>query len=319
MRLLTFATKDAPGDGRVGAMVDDEVLDLQRAESVWASKQGKDALIPATMKSLLKLEREGRTRVEALIDFARRERPAVGGALHRESDVIFLPPVMDADKFLCVGKNNRTHLEELRRNRLLTETPMEPTGFIKVNSCLSGHNAKVVQPEGVVRLDYEPEMAFVIGKPGVGIKKENALDYVAGLTLLNDLTCRDLQEREVASGSRFWTGKNIPGFGPLGPYIITLDEIGDPHNLWMTCTVNGVQRMRGNTRDQIYSIGDILEHFTRYIPVEPGDLFSTGTPGGVAVGQANAAELYLKPGDTIEIAYEGFATLRTHIVAPGGA
>ena len=317
MRLLTFAARTAPDTPRVGAMLGDRVLDLQAAEAAWVAHRGGTAVIPPTMKRLLRLEGGGRARVAELLAFAQDEpRTVPARALLAESDIVFLPPVMDADKFLCVGKNNRTHLEELRRNRLLTETPMEPTGFIKVNSSLSGHGARVVRPNGIVRLDYEPEMAFVIGKPGVAIKKENAMEYVAGLTLLNDLTCRDLQEREVAAGSRFWTGKNIPGFGPLGPYIITLDEIGDPHNLWMTCTVNGVQRMRGNTRDQIYSIPDILEHFTRYIPVEPGDLFSTGTPGGVAVGQENAAELYLKPGDTIEIAYEGFATLRTHIVAP---
>src|SRR6266850_2195365 len=92
---------------------------------------------------------------------------------------------------------------------------------------------------------------------------------------------RDAQRREVASGSRFWTGKNIPGFGPLGPEIITMDEIRDAYDLWMTCSVNGQERMRVNTRDQIWKLPVILEHFSRYIPFEPGDLFSTGAPGGV--------------------------------------
>lgn len=316
MRLLTFAHRRAPKNARIGAMLGDSVLDLQTAEQIWAAGSGVSASMPGTMKELLRLQTQGRERVQTLLDHARRSPDALRAAIVAQSDIIFLPPVMDADKFLCVGKNNRTHLEELRRNNLLKETPQEPTGFIKVNSCLSGHDAKVVRPNGVVRLDYEPELAFVIGKPGVAIKKAEAMDYVAGVMLLNDLTCRDLQEREVAAGSRFWTGKNIPGFGPLGPYIITLDEIGDPHELWITCTVNGELRMRGNMRDQIYHIPDILEHFTRFIPVEPGDLFSTGAPGGVAVGHANAAQLYLKPGDVIEIGIEGYATLRTHIVAP---
>lgn len=316
MRLLTFARRSAQNQARVGAMLDDSVLDLRAAEQAWAAKNGATRLIPDTMKGLLRLGDAGLERVKALLDHARRSPDAQGGALLAQNDMVFLPPVMDADKFLCVGKNNRTHLEELRRNNLLKETPQEPTGFIKVNSCLSSHDARVVRPEGVVRLDYEPELAFVIGKPGVAIKRANAMDHVAGVMLLNDLTCRDLQEREVAAGSRFWTGKNIPGFGPLGPYIITLDEIGDPHQLWITCTVNGELRMRGNMRDQIYTIPDILEHFTRFIPVEPGDLFSTGAPGGVAVGQSNAAQLYLKPGDVIEIGIEGYATLRTHVVAP---
>ena len=167
-----------------------------------------------------------------------------------------------------------------------------------------------------MRLDYEPELVFVIGGRALGVKKEYAFSHVAGVTLLNDLTDRDSQEREVASGSRFWTGKNIPGFGPLGPELITMDEIADPYDLWLTCAVNGEQRMRVNTRDQIWKLPDILEHFSRYIPIEPGDMFSTGAPGGVAVGKPNAAALYLKPGDVVECGIEGIATLRTTIVEP---
>ncbi|MBU3567147.1 fumarylacetoacetate hydrolase family protein [Polynucleobacter alcilacus] len=226
----------------------------------------------------------------------------------------FLPPVMNAEKFLCVGKNYRTHLEELKRTNLIKEIPQEPTSFIKLNSCLSGHEAKVVRPKGITRLDYEPELVFVIGKRALGAKKEEAMDYVAGVTILNDLTCRDLQLREVASGSRFWTGKNIPGFGPLGPEIVTIDEIPDPYDLWMTCSVNGEERMRVNTKDQIWKISDILEHFSRFIPIEPGDMFSTGAPGGVAVGKENAEELYLKPGDVVECSIDSISTLRTTII-----
>jgi 2-keto-4-pentenoate hydratase/2-oxohepta-3-ene-1,7-dioic acid hydratase in catechol pathway len=229
-------------------------------------------------------------------------------------DIVYLPPIMNAEKFLCVGKNYRTHLEELKRTNLIKEIPQEPTSFIKLNSCLSGHEAKVVRPKGITRLDYEPELVFVIGKRALGAKKEEAMDYVAGVTILNDLTCRDLQLREVASGSRFWTGKNIPGFGPLGPEIVTIDEIPDPYDLWMTCSVNGEERMRVNTKDQIWKISDILEHFSRFIPIEPGDMFSTGAPGGVAVGKENAEELYLKPGDVVECSIDSISTLRTTII-----
>jgi 2-keto-4-pentenoate hydratase/2-oxohepta-3-ene-1,7-dioic acid hydratase in catechol pathway len=136
------------------------------------------------------------------------------------------------------------------------------------------------------------------------------------VTLLNDLTDRDMQKREVASGSRFWTSKNAPGFGPVGPEIVTMDEIPDPYDLWLTCAVNGEERMRVNTREQIWRLSAILEHFSRYIPVEPGDMFSTGAPGGVAVGKANAKDLYLKAGDVVECSIEGITTLRTTIVPP---
>ena len=293
MRLLTFRLKSSPVP-RIGVRKGSRILDLTG-----------HALQP-TMKGLLEGGPAVLERVRAL-DFARHDTLD-------ESQVIYLPPVPDADKFLCVGKNYRTHLEELRRNQLLAETPQEPTAFVKLNSCLVGHEAKVAKPRGITRLDYEPELVFVIGTRALGAKRANALSYVAGVTILNDLTDRDSQQREVASGSRFWTGKNIPGFGPLGPEIVTMDEIRDPYDLWMTCAVNGEQRMRVNTADQIWKLPDILEHFSKYIPIEPGDMFSTGAPGGVAVGKPNAADLYLKPGDVVECSIEGIATLRTHIV-----
>jgi acylpyruvate hydrolase len=293
MRLLTFRLKSNPVP-RIGVRKGTRILELS------------GHAFPPTMKALLAGGPAVLERVRAL-DFARHDTLD-------ESQVIYLPPLPDADKFLCVGKNYRTHLEELRRNRLLAETPQEPTAFVKLNSCLVGHDAKVARPLGITRLDYEPELVFVIGTRALGAKRANALSYVAGVTILNDLTDRDSQQREVASGSRFWTGKNIPGFGPLGPEIVTLDEVRDPYDLWMTCAVNGEQRMRVSTADQIWKLPDILEHFSKYIPIEPGDMFSTGAPGGVAVGKPNAAELYLKPGDVVECSIEGIATLRTYIV-----
>jgi 5-carboxymethyl-2-hydroxymuconate isomerase/acylpyruvate hydrolase len=289
MRLVTYC-KTGSKDTRLGLRRGKKVLDLG----------------PGRMKDLL-------AGGPPILDKLKKRASAEAGGLD-EKDITYLPPIPDADKFLCVGKNYRQHLEELRRNDLLAETPQEPTAFVKLNSCLTGHETKVARPEGIVRLDYEPELVFVIGKRALGVKKKDAFDYVAGVTILNDLTCRDLQKREVASGSRFWTGKNIPGFGPLGPEIVTMDEIRDPYDLWMTCAVNGEQRMRVNTRDQIWKLPDILEHFSQYIPLEPGDMFSTGAPGGVAVGKPNAAELFLKPGDTIECGIEGISTLRNYIV-----
>jgi 2-keto-4-pentenoate hydratase/2-oxohepta-3-ene-1,7-dioic acid hydratase in catechol pathway len=304
VRLLTFSTQDNPAP-RTGLRQGKRILDL--------SANG----FPARMKDLLAEGPAGLARVRARGE-AWQKNPSKFAALE-EKDITYWPPIPDADKFLCVGKNYRTHLAELRANALLAETPQEPTAFVKLNACLVGHNAKVERPEGIVHLDYEPELVFVIGKRALGAKKADAFDYVAGVTILNDLTDRDSQKREVASGSRFWTGKNIPGFGPLGPEIVTMDEIPDPYDLWMTCAVNGEQRMRVNTGDQIWKLPEILEHFSRYIPIKPGDMFSTGAPGGVAVGKPNAAELFLKPGDVVECGIEGIASLRTYIDSPGEA
>ncbi len=312
MRLVTYSVGPA-GPARAGVRVGHRILDIEAASRV----NGEP--LPASVKALLAAGRGAMSRVQALVKAATTGAKSFSHALHEERAVRLLPPVPDADKFLCVGKNYRQHLDELVKSDLLKEIPQEPTAFVKLNSCLVGQDAKVARPAGIVRLDYEPELVFVIGRRALGVKKVDAMDYVAGVTILNDLTCRDLQKREVASGSRFWTAKNIPGFGPLGPEIVTMDEIADPYDLWMTCSVNGQERMRVNTRDQIWKLPDILEHFSRYIPIEPGDLFSTGAPGGVAVGKPNAAELFLKPGDVVECSIEGIATLRTTIVAPGEA
>jgi len=300
MRLATFALRTNPNYPRLGVQVGGKMLDLAHC-----------ALSVQTMKQLLVSGREGMDEVRRHMD-----KPKAG-ALRAYDEINFLPPIPDSDKFLCVGKNYRAHLEELKRTDLIKEMPGEPTGFVKLNSCLVGHDAEVERPPTVTHLDYEPEMVFVIGKPVFRGKKAEAFDSVAGITILNDLTCRDTQKREVASGSRFWTAKNAPGFGPLGPFIITMDEVPDPYDIWVTCSVNGEQRMRVNTCDQIWKLPDIIEHFSRLLPLEPGDLFSTGAPGGVAVGKPNAEALFLNPGDVVECAFEKPAmTLRTKIIAP---
>jgi len=315
MRLATYTLLSDPATVRIGAQLNGHVLDLVAAER--AMNDGKTQ-IPASMKGLLALGEAGMARARAVLEQARKGAVKPDGRmLAAESEIRFLPPVPDADKFLCVGKNYRTHLEELRKNDLIKEMPGEPTGFIKLNSCLTGHGGDVIRRETVNRLDYEPELVFVLGKAARHAKREDAVSYIAGITILNDLTCRDTQKAEVASGSRFWTSKNSPTFGPLGPYIITMDEVPDPYNIWVTCSVNGVQRMRVNTADQIWKLPDIIPHFSRLLDLQPGDMFATGAPGGVAVGKADAESLYLKPGDVVECAFEAPAmVLRNRIVAP---
>jgi 2-keto-4-pentenoate hydratase/2-oxohepta-3-ene-1,7-dioic acid hydratase in catechol pathway len=216
--------------------------------------------------------------------------------------------------FFCVGKNYRDHLEELVRTDLIKEIPDEPTGFLKLNSVLVGQDAEVARPDGIVQFDYEPELAFVIGKPGYRISKERAMDHVVAITAFNDLTAREIQKKEAKTGTKFWTAKNMPGFGPVGPYIVTIDEVKDINDLWINCAVNGQQRSRFNTRNQIYKAPAIIEHFSRYMPLRTGDVFATGSAGGVAIGKANAAELFLRPGDQVTVTIESLLSLRTNIV-----
>lgn len=309
MKLLTFVRPKAGETPRPGAFLDGEIVDLAAAHA----RYGDRSPFPTSLRALLAAE-DGLAMAERALA-ALRNGGRHGLYLARD-EVRLLAPLPDPGKFLCVGKNNRSHLEELARNQLIKEIPQEPTGFIKLNSVIVGDDAEVERPRGITTLDYEPELVFVIGRRAFRTPKAEALAHVAGITLTNDLSAREIQKREVASGTRFWTAKNMPGFGPVGPFLATMDEIPDPHDLWITCSVNGERRMRVHTGDVIFRIGDVIEHFSRWMPLDPGDMIAMGAPAGVAVGQPNADELYLKPGDCVEIAFEGAAPLRTHIIAP---
>jgi acylpyruvate hydrolase len=304
MRLATFA--DHSDEPRFGIVRDDKLFDVVALAGVFNKS------VPATsVKDALTSGPQTLANLGRLVDMAESRgvhRPTAG--------VRFLPPIPDPSKFFCVGKNNRKHREELAANKMLTEVPNEPTGFIKLIDTMCGDGDEVVRPAGITMLDYEPELCYVVGKRAHGVKKADAMDYICGFTLTNDVSAREIQQREVASGSRFWTAKNMPGFGPIGPFVLTMDEVVDTDNLWVTCDVNGQRRLRSNTGDYLYKIADVLEHFSRYVVFEPGDLIAMGAPSGVAVGQPNAAELYLQPGDDMVIAFEGLMSLRTRIVGP---
>jgi acylpyruvate hydrolase len=304
MRLATFA--EGWSGPRFGIVRGEHVIDVVAAAN--ALRRPVPAL---SVKAALTSGPQTLAALQSLVD------AATGAGLQRPvATARFLPPIPDPSKFFCVGKNNRKHREELKANSMLTEVPTEPTGFIKLVDTMSGDGEAVVRPEGITMLDYEPELCYVVGKRAHRVKKAEAMDYIAGFTLMNDVSAREIQQREVASGSRFWTAKNMPGFAPVGPYILTMDEVADTEDLWVTCHVNGEPRLCSNTADYLYKIADVLEHFSRYVVFEPGDLIAMGAPSGVAVGQPNAAELYLKPGDDMVIAFEGLMSLRTKIVAP---
>src|SRR2546429_5191032 len=312
MKLVTFVHSEAGSKPKIGAWLDGDIVDIEAALRLVDRSTDSFA---GSLRLLIAAGANGLAMAKRGVDAAVRTNVGDGIRWPRD-DVRLLPPILDPNVFFCVGKNNKSHLEELVRNQLIKEIPKEPTGFVKLNSVMVGDGAAVVRPKGITTLDYEPELTFVIGKRAFGVASSNARAYVAGITLTNDLTAREIQKREVASGTRFWTSKNMPGFGPVGPFIVTLDEIADPHDLWVTCDVNGERRMRVHTGDMIFRIAAVLEHFSRWMPFEAGDLIAMGAPAGVAVGQPNADELYLRPGDVVEIAIEGFAPLRTFIVSP---
>lgn len=295
------------------------LVDVTAAAELARTLGGAPSRLPTvrTVKDFLSAGEDERRTVSDLADWVQHlpePQARAADALRDEADVRFLPPVRDPNQFLCVGKNYAAHLDELKRTELIREIPDEPTGFVKLNSVIAAHEDEIPRPSHVTEFDYEPELAFVIGQPAYKVPRERAMEFVYGITLFNDLTDREAQRREVRSGTRFWTAKNLPRCGPIGPYVVSLEEVGDVDHLTIECHVNGERRMRYSTSGQINKIPDIVEHFSKTIPLEPGDLFATGSAAGVAVGQPNAAELFLKPGDVVDVVLEGGMTLRNTIV-----
>lgn len=221
-----------------------------------------------------------------------------------EKDVTFLAPVPDARKILCVGLNYRDHCEEQNK-----PVPDFPIIFNKFPTSLNGHEGEIPLPLKVDdRIDYEAEFAFVIGRAATRVKKRTAMNHVAGFTIMNDISARGLQWRE-----KQWSrAKGFDGAGPCGPYLVTPDEIADPHHLSIRLRLNGETMQSSNTKNLVFGIEHLIQHISEVITLEPGDIVSTGTPGGVGVYRD--PELFLKPGDVVEVEIEKLGVLRNRCV-----
>ena len=310
MRLVTYSVGPA-GPPRAGVRVGHRILDIEAASRV------KGEPLPSSIRTLLAAGRGALSRVQALAKAATTEARSFSHAMHEERAIRLLPPVPDADRFVCVDADFRAPPDKRAGHGSSGEPGMQPGAFPKLNASLVGHDARVARPQGIARLDCEPRLAFVIGRHALGVASGDAMEHVAGVTLLSDISCRDLQKRDEAAGAGARTERNFPGFSPLGPEIVTLDEIVDAQDLWITFWVNGTERRRASAGEQFLRFPAILEHFCRDLPVEPGDLFCLGAPGTAGAGEAGAGGQFLEPGDVVECSIQGVASLRTTIVAPG--
>ena len=217
------------------------------------------------------------------------------------ADVRFLPVIPNPNKILCAGVNYRSHAAEVGR-----ELPKQPSMFVRFTDTLIGHGGEMIRPTVSDNFDFEGELTLVIGKGGRHIKVERALDHVAGYTCFVDGSVRDYQKFSVTSG------KNFPGTGPLGPWLVTTDEIPDPGKLTLTTRLNGAQVQHSPTSQLIYSIPQIIAFCSDFTALSPGDVIATGTPEGV--GHGRKPPLWMKAGDTLEVEISGIGTLRTRIV-----
>ncbi len=210
-------------------------------------------------------------------------------------------PVAGFGKFLCIGLNYSDHAAETG-----AAIPEHPILFFKANSAIVGANDDVVMPRGSTKTDWEVELGVVIGTEAKYVSKENALDYVAGYTIVNDVSERHFQTQLTGQ----WTkGKSCDTYGPTGPFLVTRDEVPDPQNLTMYLDVNGKRMQTGHTSTMIFSVAEIIEHLSQLFTLHPGDIISTGTPPGVGMGMKPDPQ-FLKPGDVMELGIEGLGTQR---------
>ena len=204
-------------------------------------------------------------------------------------------PVNGSRKFIAIGLNFADHAAESN-----LPIPSEPVVFMKAISCLNGPNDDVVIPRGSLKTDWEVELGIVIGKAASYVTKEEALDHVAGYVLINDVSERAFQ---IERGPTWDKGKGCDTFGPVGPWLVTTDEVGDVQNLDMWLDVNGKRVQTGNTKTMIFGVAEIVSYLSEFMTLEPGDLITTGTPPGVGLGQ-KPEPWYLKAGDTVRLGIE---------------
>lgn len=222
---------------------------------------------------------------------------------YRLEEVKLLPPITDPEKIICIGLNYHDHVIESG-----AQVPKVPVLFPKFTNSLTGHEAEIVIPREVTQCDYEVELAIVIGKTAKRVSREFAMDYVFGYTVLNDVSARDIQLNEPQ-----WTrGKAIDGFAPLGPWVVSASEIGDPGNLAISLKLNGETMQNSNSKELIFDIPYLISFLSNTITLRTGDIISTGTPSGVGMGKK--PQVWLKPGDIVEASVEGIGTLRNTFV-----
>jgi 2-keto-4-pentenoate hydratase/2-oxohepta-3-ene-1,7-dioic acid hydratase in catechol pathway len=215
-------------------------------------------------------------------------------------------PVNGVRKFIAIGLNFADHAEESN-----LPIPSEPVVFTKAVSCLQGPNDTVVIPRGSEKTDWEVELGIVIGRRASYVEQADALDHVAGYVLINDVSERAFQTER---GGTWDKGKGCDTFGPVGPWIVTPDEVGDVQNLDMWLDLNGKRMQTGNTRTMIFGVAEIVSYVSQFMTLEPGDLITTGTPPGVGLGQ-KPEPFYLKAGDVMELGIDKLGSQRQAVVA----
>ncbi|RVE52794.1 hypothetical protein evm_002667 [Chilo suppressalis] len=285
MKLVQFSYNDKPGQIRVGYVEGNGVVDLNKVDNALPNNL-LGVLKNGDLEKVKKIKSKNPTTVPL-------------------SNVKLEAPITGQDKVLCIGLNYLDHCAEQKK------TPPEvPMMFSKFASCVVGPNDSVkLRTDVTKKVDWEVELVVVIGKEASCVKAADAFDYVVGYTVAQDISARDWQKDKNAG--QFLLGKSMDTFCPIGPWIVTSDEIGDPQNLDIKCSINGEQKQSSNTCQLVHKIPDVIERLTSVMTLYPGDIILTGTPGGV--GLYLDPPQFLKPGDVITSTIQNIGTLETRV------
>ncbi|MES1039954.1 MULTISPECIES: fumarylacetoacetate hydrolase family protein [Peribacillus] len=287
MKIATFSVQN---EQHIGLVKDDQIISL--------TALGPEEF-PACMKKFIERGSELRSRAEQLI-----EQRVNDDAIFKLSEVNILPPIAKPDKIICVGLNYFDHCKETGM-----EPPESPVIFSKYANAIAGHNDPIEIPINSNEVDFEAELAFVIGREAKHVSEEEADDYVFGYTIMNDISARDLQFQD----GQWSRGKTADTFAPFGPVVVTQDEVGDPHNLAISLELNGEIMQDSNTSNLIFTVPKIISFLSQSMTLMPGDLIATGTPPGVGMGRN--PKIWLKNGDRMNVSIEGIGTLSNYVKA----
>jgi len=293
MKLLNFSIRGGR-ESRLGLVHEGKILDVQQEfREVFSSEP------PSWFHSTDSLIRGGE---EALALLRRLALKTKGIHLLDPSEVVYYPAVLRPEKIFCMFLNYETHAKEASRG-----TPKDPFLFLKLPSNLIGHGWPILLPKSSREVDYEGELAVILGRTGKYIRSTEAYDYVFGYSIMNDVSFRDRRAHSLSKelGPNLIHAKNLDGSAPFGPWIVTRDEIPDPHGLSLKTWVNEELRQNDNTRNMIFKIPEILEYISNGITLRPGDVISTGTPSGVGLSTGK----YLRKGDVVKVEIENVGPL----------
>jgi len=299
MKLVTFIEE---GSSRLGIALSAGVIDVAAAAAALPSVGD----VPTDVHAVIEGGNEAIAELDKLVWAVESDAALAASVMKQEGKLTYGPCATHPEKIICVGLNYRKYAEEMNE-----PVPEYQILFNKFNNTLIGHGQDVPLPRVSSEVDYEAGLVIVIGKTAKYVNKENALDHVFGYCNVNDLSARDLQLRTP----QWLLGKSCDGFSPLGPYLVTADEVGNPNALGIRCIVNGEVRQSSNTSDMIFHCDEIVSYISQHMTLVPGDIILTGTPEGVVLGLPPEERVWLAPGDVVTIEIDKLGSLTNRMVA----